>query len=120
MRKNHHVNNPSDVLKSQPTNSSGSKKRKRSKISFPNKNRKLGLNYEVPSDLESAEERKKRESRLRSKISYQLKTLNIPENEIPNPPPLSNDSHFNKVMDCIRKFELEQISLFINLCSICK
>jgi Cu/Zn superoxide dismutase len=32
MRKNHHVNNPSDVLKSQPTNSSGSKKRKGSKI----------------------------------------------------------------------------------------
>jgi hypothetical protein len=28
MRKIHHVNNPSDVLKSQPTNSSGSKKRK--------------------------------------------------------------------------------------------
>jgi hypothetical protein len=47
------------------------KQRKGSKISFPNKNRKLGLNYEVPSDLESAEERKKRESRLRSKISYQ-------------------------------------------------
>jgi hypothetical protein len=57
------------------------------------------------------EQKFKRESRLRSKISYQLKTLNIPENEIPNPPPLSNDSHFNKVMDCIRKFELEQISL---------
>ena len=118
MRKIHHVNNPSDVLKSQPTNSSGSKKRKGSKISLPNKNRKLGLNYEVPSDLESSEERRKRKQRLRSKISYHLKTLNIPENEIPNPPPLSNDSHFNKVMDCIRKFELEQISLsnfFFNL-----
>ena len=72
MRKIHHVNNPSDVLKSQPTNSSGSKKRKGSKISFPNKNRKLGLNYEVPSDLESAEERKKRKHRFRCKISYQL------------------------------------------------
>jgi hypothetical protein len=43
--------------------------------------------------------------RLRSKISYQWKTLNIPENEIPSPPPLSNDSHLNKVMDCIRIFE---------------
>jgi hypothetical protein len=69
MRKIHHVNNPSNVLKSQPTNSSGSKKRKGSKISFPNKNRKHGLNYEVPSDLESAAERKKREQRLRSKIN---------------------------------------------------
>jgi hypothetical protein len=120
MRKIHHVNNSSDVLKSQPTNSSGSKKRKGSKIALLNKNRKLGLHFKVPSDLESAEERKKRKQRLRSKISFQLKTLNIPENEIPNPPPLSNDSHFNKVMDCIRKFELEQISLFINCCSICK
>jgi hypothetical protein len=41
-------------------------------------------------------------------------------NYMENPPPLSNDSHFNKVMDCIRKFELEQISLFLNFCSICK
>ena len=97
MTKIHHVNNPSNVLKSESTNSSGSKKRKGSKISLPNKNRKLALNYEVPSDLESAEERRKRKQRLRSKISYQLKTLNIPENL------LSNDSHFNKVMDCIRK-----------------
>jgi hypothetical protein len=120
MRKIHHVNNSSDVLKGQPTNSSGSKKRKGSQISLLNKNTKLGLNFKVPSDLESAEERKKRKQRLRSKISFQLKTLNIPENEIPNTPPLSNDSHFNKVMDCIRKFELEQISLFISFCSICK
>jgi hypothetical protein len=67
-------------------------KRKGSKISLLNKNRKLGLNFNVPSDLESAEERKKRKQRLRSKISFELKTLNIPENEIPNP--LSNDSHF--------------------------
>jgi hypothetical protein len=59
MRKIHHVNNSSDVLKSQPTNSSGSKKRKGSKISLLNKNRKLGLIFKVPSDLESAEERKK-------------------------------------------------------------
>ena len=59
MRKNHHVNNSSVLLKSQPTNSSGSKKRKGSKISLPNTNRKLGLNYKVPSDIESAEERKK-------------------------------------------------------------
>ena len=48
MRKNHHVNNSSVVLKCQPTNSSGSKKRKGSKISLPNTNRKLGLNYKVP------------------------------------------------------------------------
>ena len=53
------------------------------KISLLNKNRKLGLNFELPSDLESAEERKKRKQRLRSKIIYQLKTINIPENEIP-------------------------------------
>jgi hypothetical protein len=120
MRKIHHVNNPSDVLKSQATNSSGSKKRKWSKISLPNKNRKLGLNYEVPSDLESADERKKRKQRLRSKISYQLENLNIPENEIPSPPSLSNDSHVIKVMICIRKFELEHISLSIICFSICK
>jgi hypothetical protein len=52
MRKIHHVNNSSDVLKGQPTNSSGSKKRKGSKISLLDKNRKLGLNFKVPSDLE--------------------------------------------------------------------
>jgi len=42
--------------------------------------RKLGLNYQFPSDLESAEERRKRKQRLRSKITFHLKTLNIPEN----------------------------------------
>ena len=74
MRKILYVNGSSDVLKSQPTNSSGSKKRKGSKISLPNKNRKLGLNYKVPSDLESDDERKKRKHHLRSKIIYQSKT----------------------------------------------
>jgi hypothetical protein len=38
-------------------------------------------------------------------LSSEYNCINIPKNEIPNPPPLSNDSHFNKEMDCIRKFE---------------
>jgi hypothetical protein len=78
------VNNPSNVLKSQPTNSSGSKKRKGSKISFPNKNRKLGLNYEVPSDLESVPirrslqiEQKFKDREICSNSNFQIQSITL-------------------------------------------
>ena len=41
------------------------------------------------------------------------------EHDVPDPPLLENQ-HFNKVMDCIRSFELKQMSLNLKLCTICK
>ena len=42
------------------------------------------------------------------------------EHDVPAPPPLHENQHFNKVMDCIRSFELKQMSLNFKFCTICK
>ena len=44
----------------------------------------------------------------------------MPENNIPFAPPLHANAHFNAVMDCIRNFELKQMSLKFKFCSVCK
>jgi hypothetical protein len=36
------------------------------------------------------------------------------------PAPVNENQHFNKVMDCIRSFELKQMSLNLKFCTICK
>ena len=54
------------------------------------------------------------------KIRQQLKQINMPENNIPVAPPLHENAHFNTVMDCIRNFELKQMSLTFKCCSVCK
>jgi hypothetical protein len=54
------------------------------------------------------------------KIRQQLKHINMPENNIPFAPPLHENAHFNTVMDCIRNFELKQMSLTFKFCSVCK
>ena len=42
------------------------------------------------------------------------------EHDVPALPPLHENQHFNKVMDCIRSFELKQMSLNFKFCTICK
>ena len=39
--------------------------------------------------------------------------------DLPPPPPLSGDTHFNKVLDCMRAFEIQQMSYDFKLCTIC-
>ena len=63
---------------------------------------------------------KKKENRLNYKIRQQLKQINTQESSIPNAPPLHNDEHFDKVMDCIRNFELRQMSIKFNFFIVCK
>ena len=38
---------------------------------------------------------------------------------LPDAPPLTGDSHFDKAMDAIRSFELEQMSYSTNQCEVC-
>ncbi|CAG2208487.1 unnamed protein product [Mytilus edulis] len=82
--------------------------------------RKLGIQYEYPANLESKKDLTNRKRRLQYKIKKQLQLLNIDEKDIPNPPPLHENQHFNKVMDCIRSFEIKQMSYCFKFCNICK
>ena len=83
--------------------------------------RTLGINYEFLQDNEhSTETKKEKENRLNYKIRQQLKQINTKESSIPNAAALNNDEHFNKVLDCIRNFELKQMSIKFNFCIVCK
>lgn len=50
------------------------------------------------------------------KIKKQLKSVGICFQDIPEPPSESNDKIFNKAFDCIRAFELEQMSYSVLSC----
>jgi hypothetical protein len=54
------------------------------------------------------------------KIQKKLEQINMSEHDVPALPPLHENQHFNKVMDCIRSFELKQMSLNFKFCTICK
>jgi hypothetical protein len=51
----------------------------------------------------------KRKRRLQYKIQKKIEQINMSEHDVPAPPPLHENQHFNKVMDCIRSFELKQM-----------
>ena len=73
-----------------------------------------------PQKDENPYNTKHRKSRMNYKIRQQLKQINMPENNIPVAPPLHENAHFNTVMDCIRNFELKQMSPTFKCCSVCK
>lgn len=60
-----------------------------------------------------------RNKQNKRKIAATEKKFHISTDSPPPPPPLSSDTHFNKVMDCIRAFEIEQISYDFHCCSVC-
>ena len=82
--------------------------------------RKLGVPYESPSNNEAKSELMKRKRRLQYKIQKKIEQINMSEHDVPAPPPLHENQHFNKFMDCIRSFELKQMSLNFKFCTICK
>jgi hypothetical protein len=59
----------------------------------------------------------KRKRRLQYKIQKKIEQINMSEHDVPAPPPLHENQHFNKVMDCIRSFELKQMSLNSKFCT---
>ncbi|KAK3093512.1 hypothetical protein FSP39_016633 [Pinctada imbricata] len=81
--------------------------------------RKLGVQYEKGNENETKSEKNKRNRRNSYKIKKQLQNVGLSLDEIPEPPPLHNDEQFNKAMDCIRSFELKQMSYNWNTCSVC-
>ncbi|VDI81681.1 Hypothetical predicted protein [Mytilus galloprovincialis] len=81
--------------------------------------RKLGLTYDAPVENETPNEYKKRCVKNYNKIKYKLNKLNINFETIPDPPPFADDEHFNKAVNCIRSFELQEMSYTIDVCSVC-
>ncbi|KAK3104656.1 hypothetical protein FSP39_007268 [Pinctada imbricata] len=81
--------------------------------------RKVGVEFEKAPEQETPDDKRKRNRRNQYKIKKQLKDLGLNLDEIPDPPPITNDEQFNKAMDSIRSFELKQMSYTVNTCSIC-
>ena len=80
--------------------------------------RRLGLTHESPTQDENYTDRIKRQRKIKEKIRRKTKTIsNI--SEIPPPPPPSDDSQFDKAMDSIRNFELQEMNYNIDFCKIC-
>ena len=53
------------------------------------------------------------------KLRYQLKTLGLNLENIPEAPELTNDKHLDHAFDCICSFELQEMSYSVKCCSIC-
>ena len=82
--------------------------------------RKLGIEFEASCHNETGTDFLAREKRNLSRIRYRLKKFKISLESIPEEPILTNDSQYNKAMDCIRSFELKEMTREIILCSVCK
>ena len=82
--------------------------------------RKLGIDFESSKENETKKEEKLRKNRNYKRIKAGEKKYKVTVDSLPNPPPLSQDKHFNKAMDSIRSFELSQMCLVFNFCSVCK
>ena len=78
------------------------------------------MEFQPSHEVESKKEKQLRMKRNRSNISYKEKQLNINVSSLPNPPPLSDNKQYNKAMDTIRSFELEQMSYSFKCCASCK
>ena len=81
--------------------------------------RKMGVTFEKPTHDESLEDRLKRNRRNRDRVLRKLNQTDMNFEEIPNEAPLTDRNHFNHAMDCIRNFELKQMSYKIQTCIIC-
>ena len=81
--------------------------------------RKLGVAFEQKRHDEHEKKFLLREARNVRKIRYRLNKLNITLESIPEAPPLTDDAQYDKAMDCIRSFELKEMTRKINFCSVC-
>lgn len=74
--------------------------------------RKYGIQYGEPAENESYQNYKLRRSKLQKQIECKIEKYKLIESEIPSPPQLSNNAEYDKAMDSIRAFELQQMSFF--------
>ena len=83
--------------------------------------RQLGItdNYEYPKVEEDGYNRILRERRIKSKINKRSKLLSQCHLNVPQPVPWTDNDHFNKAMDKIRSFEIQQMCYNFFTCTIC-
>ncbi len=81
--------------------------------------RTLGITYCEPQNDETAQQAYNRTRKNRRHIQQTEQKCYVSANNLPPAPPLTTDIHFNKAMDCIRAFELEQMSYNFKHCSTC-
>ena len=79
--------------------------------------RKLGIWYDNDNAVKTSTQNEIK--KLQHRIKQRQKQIDTEIDQIPDPPPLSNDCQFNKAMDCIRAFELEQMNYTIYTCKTC-
>ena len=77
--------------------------------------RRLGIGFESSKENETKKEEKLKKNNRNYK---RIKAVTV--DSLPNPSPFTQDKHFNKTMDSIRSFELSQMRLGFNFCSVCK
>ena len=80
--------------------------------------RMLGATYCQPPQIESTIERKKRRIKNDRAIKSKQNNISFPLSQIPPPAP-SVSEKFDKAMDSIRAFELQQLSYDFMTCTIC-
>ena len=81
--------------------------------------RKMGVHYDFPAENENKAEEKNRKRRLNRRIQTQKSKLDFSTIEIPDPPSPSGNVITDNFLDCIRTFEIEQMSYQIRCCQIC-
>ena len=81
--------------------------------------RKLGVVFQPSNKEESIREKTLRMRRNYRNCKYKENKLNVDLTSLPNAPPLSKNEKFNKAMDSIRSFELEQMSYTFKCCAVC-
>ena len=79
----------------------------------------FSIHFQTLPFNETEREHSLRVKRNKNKIAATEKKFHISAEELPAPPPSSADGHFNKVMDCMRAFEIEQMAYEFRLCTIC-
>jgi hypothetical protein len=83
--------------------------------------RKVGINFESRKQIENENEMSKILKKNYDKLRRKIKTLglNLENIHIPEAPEQTNDKHLDHAFDCIRPFELQEMSYSVKCCSIC-
>lgn len=83
--------------------------------------RKLGIwsAFEKQTENETEQDKKNRLRRIRYKINKQENKLNMLSDDLQDCPPKTNEEQFDKAMDCIRSFEVEQMNYNLQTCIVC-
>ena len=71
--------------------------------------RKLCIPFQPPPSHETKYEMTLRTKKIKRKIAHTEIKFHTSADDLQPPPPLSEDTHFNKVMDCMRAFEIQQM-----------